>query len=356
MINVCGCGSSGSTLLAHTLDRHPEIACGDELFLFCVPALYDDYSRFRRHRWLYRRIGVSGNPFHQGRAIFRQGKAYGLSRTALWRLAGRATNINELAAQVQTHVLARTGKRVWAEKTPRNIRVVDKFIHAFPAAKVVHIVRDPRDVLLSLARRGKSLLEAAETWMGSTAAIAPHRHNPNVLEVRYEDLCREPDATLERVCRFIGVGFDPTYFRSDRFASQGLGKFQGHASWTQSPDEPFSTRSIGRHRSVDFEWRSLASIRLTTEYATLLGTRPWRLGELAASYGYDLEDVADPGDGTPLRTFDSAWRLDPVRRALDRLLGIPPYVAMIEYQPLSSRALLQCSAAGLAIQAPAAGR
>ncbi|MBN1442055.1 MAG: hypothetical protein JXA90_05060, partial [Planctomycetes bacterium] len=47
LVNVCSCGSSGSTLLARTLDRHPEIACGDELFLFCVPLLYDDYARFR---------------------------------------------------------------------------------------------------------------------------------------------------------------------------------------------------------------------------------------------------------------------------------------------------------------------
>lgn len=336
IVNVCGCGSSGSTMLAYTLDRHPEIACGDELFLFCVPTLYDDYARFRRHRHLYRLIGVSGNPYHQGRAIFRRAKAYGLDRGALWRMAGAARSINELAATVQAHVLARTGKRLWAEKTPRNVRVIGKFVDAFPEAKVIHIVRDPRDVLLSLARRGKPLLEAAETWIASTAALAAHRGNPRVLEVRYEDLCRESDATLARICSFLGVAFDPDDFRSDRHASQGLGKFAGHASWTQNPGAGFSVASIGRHRTVDFDWNALAGIRLTAAYAALLGTPPMSLGALAAQYGYDLLDTADRDDGTPFETLDTAWRLDPVRRALDRLLDMPTYVPMVEHQPLAS--------------------
>ena len=341
IVNVCGCGSSGSTMLAWTLDRHPEIACGDELFLFCVPLLYDDYPRFRRHRRLYRHIGVSGNPYHQGRAIFRQASAYGLARSALWRMAGEAHGINELAAAVQDHVRARTGKRLWAEKTPRNIRVIGKFVEAFPEAMVIHIVRDPRDVLLSLARRGKPLLEAAETWIASTAAIAPHRRNPRLLEVRYEDLCREPDATLARICAFLGVPFDPDDFRSDRFESRGLGKFAGHASWTQNPGQGFSAASIGRHRTVDFDWNALAGIRLTEGYAALLGTPPLRLGELAAHYGYDLRDTADRGDGTPFETLDTAWRLDPMRRRLDALLDMPAYVPMVEHQPLASYDLIE---------------
>ncbi|MBX3707249.1 MAG: sulfotransferase [Pseudomonadales bacterium] len=336
IVNVCGCGSSGSTMLAYTLDRHPEIACGDELFLFCIPTLYDDYARFRRHRHLYRFIGVSGNPYHQGRAIFRQARAYGLGRSALWGMAGRARSLNELAATMQAHVQARTGKRLWAEKTPRNIRVIGKFVDAFPEAKVIHIVRDPRDVLLSLARRGKPLLESAETWIASTAAIAAHRGNPRLLEVRYEDLCREPDATLARICLFLDVTFDPEYFRSDRFASQGLGKFAGHASWTQNPGQGFSAASIGRHRTVDFDWNALTGMRLTKAYAALLGTPQLRLGELATHYGYDLLDTADRGDGTPFETLDTAWRLDPVRRALDTMLDMPGYVPMVEHQPLAS--------------------
>ncbi len=339
IVNVCGCGSSGSTMLAYALDRHPDIACGDELFLFCVPTLYNDYAGFRRHRHVYRLIGVSGNPYHQGRAIFRQGKAYGLSRSRLWRLAAASESINELAARVQDHVLARTGKRLWAEKTPRNIRVIDRFMQAFPEARVIHIVRDPRDVLLSLNRRGKPLLEAAETWMASAAAIAPHSDSGQVLDVRYEDLCLAPDATLARICAFLGVPFDATYFRSDQFVSQGLGKFEGHASWALSPAQGFSADSIGRHRAIDFDWNSLSSMRLTPGYAAQLNTRRWRLGELAQAYGYDMTDIDDLDNGTAFQTLDTEWRLDPLRRGLDNLLGVPRYVPMIEYQPLPSLAL-----------------
>jgi len=334
LVNVCGCGSSGSTLLAHALDRHPQIACGDELFLFCAPPLYRDYTRFRRLRHIYRFVGVSGNPYHQGRAVFRQGRAYGLSRSRLWRMAARSRSINELAARVRDHVLATTGKPIWAEKTPRNIRVIDRFLAAFPDARVIHMVRDPRDVVLSLHRRGKPLLEAAETWLASTAAIAAHRDCGRVLDVRYEDLCLAPESTLAGICAFIGVEFSSDYFVSDAHVSRGLGKFKGHSSWSLSPTEGFSADSVARYRTVAYDWSLLSSLRLTADYAAVLGTRRFRLGELAQTHGYDLADIIDDGSGQPFQAFNSQWQLDPLRRRLDPLLGIPGYVPMIEYQQL----------------------
>jgi hypothetical protein len=332
LVNVCGCGSSGSTLLAHALDRHPRIACGDELFLFCAAPLYRDYARFRRFRHIHRLIGVSGNPYHQGRAVFRRGQAYGLSRGRLWHMATASRSINELAARVRDHVLATTGKPIWAEKTPRNIRVIDRFLGAFPAARVIHIVRDPRDVLLSLHRRGKSLLAAAETWLASVAAITPHQDSGRVLNVRYEDLCRDPARTLAGICAFIGVDFEPDYFFSNAHVSRGLSRFAGHDSWSLDPARGFSAASIGRYRTVDFDWHQVSSLRLTADYAAVLGTPRLRLGQLARANGYDLADIIDDGSGEPFKAFDSRWQLDRLRRRLDRLTGIPDYVPMIEYQ------------------------
>ena len=37
IVNICCCGSSGSTFFSNLMNRHPEIVCGDELGLFSKP-------------------------------------------------------------------------------------------------------------------------------------------------------------------------------------------------------------------------------------------------------------------------------------------------------------------------------
>ena len=331
IVNICACGSSGSTLLAQTIDRHPQVACGDELFFFCSPQLYDQFPLVQKWHLPVRLMGLSGNPYHQGRALFRHTKAYGLSRAKLWRWMVESEDITSLARRMQRHVTQRTGKSIWAEKTPRNIRVISKFIKTFPDAKIIHIVRDPRDVIASLMKRKKSLLNAAEAWLGSVAAIGPHRHSSQLLELRYEDLCFDADKVMQKVCDFLNIEFDTRYFSSDVHISAQLGKFSGHESWAVRPTDAFSTQSIGRHKNISLEWDLVSEIRLTPQYANLLGTQQWTLGGLAKCYGYDMNINPSNLNHVDYAVFKSGWHLSAVRQGFDSLLGIPPYINMIEF-------------------------
>jgi hypothetical protein len=329
LVNIGCAQSSGSTALSHALDRHPAVACGAEMFLFCQPLLYDDYGKFRRRRRLIRLIGLCGNPYSANRAVFRHLRDYGLSKSQVWRWAKESADLPALAARVQEHVRTLTGKPIWAEKTPWNIRVIGKFLAAFPAAKVIHVVRDPRDVILSLKKRDrhKGLLPAAEHWLTSVAAVAPFRERPNVLEVRYEDLCTDTNAALGRICAFLGVPFDPAYFADDTHAGRGLTRWEGHGTWDRRPGEGFSAGSVGKHASAGVDWRVLGNVRLSAEFAALLGTRPRTIPELAALYGYD---VPASTDAKTFRPFPTPRRLDPFRRLLDRMMGMHGYVTQIE--------------------------
>jgi hypothetical protein len=95
--------------------------------------------------------------------------------------------------------------------------------------RVVHLVRDPRATAYSWRRR-KSLpdkrgggfmqqqgpLKASALWsMWNTAAGAFWRHDPErYVRVRYEDLVREPQETVERICAFAGEPFAGSPFVS----------------------------------------------------------------------------------------------------------------------------------------------
>lgn len=83
------------------------------------------------------------------------------------------------------------------------------FLHAaWPQARYVHLVRDPRDMALSWKRsavhRG-DVVRAARVWQQDQAeAIAVRAHR-----LTYEDLVTAPELELLRLCRFLNVRFCP---------------------------------------------------------------------------------------------------------------------------------------------------
>jgi hypothetical protein len=82
--------------------------------------------------------------------------------------------------------------------------------------KVIHLVRDGRGFCFSYLKNRKlprtQLPLAARVWHNTIKAIdrfqARFPHIP-VLNVRYEDLCRDLSATLHRVCHFLEVPYEP---------------------------------------------------------------------------------------------------------------------------------------------------
>jgi len=329
LANISCAQSSGSTALSHMLDRHPEIVCGAEMFLFCHPLLYADYARFRRHPRLIRAIGLSGFPYSPNRALFRHLPDHALTKSQMWRWATESGDIAALAKKIQDHLAQLTGKLVWVEKTPWNIFSVGGFLRAFPRAKVIHLVRDPRDVILSLTRRDRqrSMLPAAQHWLTAVAMAQAHRSSANLLEIRYEDLCLNTEITLARICKFLDVSADPECFKDDSNTSRGLKRWAGHASWTSRPEAGFSSDAVGKYRQVDVDWSLLSDLRLTSEFAELIETHQWDLSELARSYQYDLQAAPRNAGYVPL---PPPRRLDPFRRLLDHWMGLPGSIAQVE--------------------------
>jgi hypothetical protein len=86
----------------------------------------------------------------------------------------------------------------------------------FPQARFVHIIRDVRDYALSLNRAfGKDLLRSAQRWADDVADArrAGHALAGRYLELRYEDLIRDPNATMQAVCGLADCRFDPNMAR-----------------------------------------------------------------------------------------------------------------------------------------------
>ena len=113
----------------------------------------------------------------------------------------------------QAHI-AQFDKPRWGDKTPSYTEDIDILRQIFPDAKFIHLVRDGRDVLVSqkniewFSRNVVRLIRDWQ-WKVSIAHKVGRVLGDDFLEVRYEDLIREPEDTLRTLCAFLDEDYDP---------------------------------------------------------------------------------------------------------------------------------------------------
>jgi hypothetical protein len=189
---VCA-GRSGSTLLRAVLSRHPDLhvsveshfwleAPGEAAFAASPTAALQDYFASAPFRWLQL------DP-----------------QLVLALLPARCTRREAFSAVMQADA-QRHGKQRFGDKTPAHAFVLPALLQAYPHARVVHVVRDPRDVVASLARMpwaSSSLLLNALYTRASVHGVLSCRADPRVLSLRLEDLLADPDVSLRRLLRHL---------------------------------------------------------------------------------------------------------------------------------------------------------
>ena len=109
---------------------------------------------------------------------------------------------------------AKFGKPRWGEKTPFYGRRMPAIEAVLPEAHFLHVIRDGRDVALSLRplwfSPGEQIEAQAQNWLTKVSAIrAGGRRCRHYLEVRYEDLVLDTESVLRRICEFIALRYDP---------------------------------------------------------------------------------------------------------------------------------------------------
>lgn len=241
-----GAPRSGTTLLRTLLDRHPELCSGPETKLF-VPAAFN-------LAWLAR--------------------AYELPLPELEAMVDAAPSQGAFVDAFAGRVTTAAGKARWAEKTPQNIRHLEWILGRFPAASVVHIIRDARDVVCSMREHPdwrwvdgawqKELVPRpvewyARRWLDDTSAGMAWRQDPRYVEVRYEDLVADPGRAMREVCDAIGARVDATWLA--RLADREPGLPGVPEAVPPRPDYggAVSTVSVGRWRT-DLSPEALATV------------------------------------------------------------------------------------------------
>jgi Sulfotransferase family len=224
-IFIGGLSYSGKTELRLMLSSHPNIAITRRTYMW--PRYYGRYGDLGRPAQLERcleamlrnkHIRALSPDLERIRREFRQGEpTYG-----------------RLFALFQAHFAERMGRARWGDQLGFVEQYVEPIFAAYPAATMIHMVRDPREryaeaVPRARRRRGKLGWDTAR-WLHSVrlAQRSRRRYPERYRVLRYESLVSNPEAALRELCALIGEPFVPAML-----TAQGAIRFGGEAQAAQ---------------------------------------------------------------------------------------------------------------------------
>ena len=205
---IVGAPRSGTTLLRLMCDAHPALSIPPETGF--LPAAFELRGRGRALRRAFFET-VTGTHSWDDANIPREQFAAALEEVEPFDLAGGVRAFYRIYA-------GRFGKPLWGDKTPLYCLHMDRIESLIPEARFVHIIRDGRDVALSLRglwfSPGDSVEVLARQWREWVlTARRLGRRRRHYMEIRYEDLIADAPAVLREVCDFVELDYDPAMER-----------------------------------------------------------------------------------------------------------------------------------------------
>ncbi len=209
MFFVVGCQKSGTTWVQRLLDGHPAICCNGETYLapLLLPLLRQAMGTYNARQ----KVGPEG--------CFQDADLAALARHCVQRLYERWTG---------GHVVEALG-----EKTPEHALCLPDLQRLFPAMKVIHIIRDGRDVAVSgwhhnLRKKGDAFREKFPDlpayityllqghWVPYITAARQFgaAHPDRYLEIRYEAMHHDGASHVKQLLTFLGVAADDAAVRA----------------------------------------------------------------------------------------------------------------------------------------------
>jgi tetratricopeptide (TPR) repeat protein len=194
---IVGFPRSGTTLIEQTLSVHPRIAAGDEL-----PYINDITQIMPR---------LLASPLNYPEAL-----------AELW-MGDQRDGLNELRDYYLNRAaksgIFKDGADFFTDKMPLNETNLGLISLLFPASPIIHILRHPLDVLLSVYSNhlthgfycAAQMESIAQHYALIADLIQHYRQHLTMryLAIRYEDLVADQETNVRKILNFVGVDFDP---------------------------------------------------------------------------------------------------------------------------------------------------
>lgn len=177
-------------------------------------------------------------------------QTYGLAR---WRSKNGKMipdRIDRIYREILRHKIPESVTR-WCEKTPRHIKHIKNILDYMSGIKVIHIVRDGRDVVTSKHPKHKpdDYWVSIKRWVNDVGIGLEYLDHPQVLTMRYEDLIYNFDKEIKKIAKHLEEDFVPT--KEDWIKLTSLRKSR---HWKE-PVQNLYSKSIGRWKKPEHSTR-----------------------------------------------------------------------------------------------------
>ena len=228
MVFVVGNSRSGTTMMGRILGKHPSVYTFGELHFFgqlCAPPFSSKVGRkeiekltsqlFCIQREGYRTHGNPRRFLSEAQLFLESLTSYPETQAALFDA-------------FLHHIAAENSRNIPCDQTPRNVFYIADILQLYPKARIINMIRDPRDVLLSQKGKwkrrflGGSDMPMKETfrdwvnyhpitisyiWRTAVTAAEQFLQHERVVSVYFEELLTHPDVTVKSICDFVGVTY-----------------------------------------------------------------------------------------------------------------------------------------------------
>ena len=125
---------------------------------------------------------------------------------------GDSYNYNDVVDEICLKLMGSKNKGKWGDKTPHYILKLKQLITLYPEAKYLYIVRDGRDVALSLLKKPwgpNNVYKCAEQWDEANndaqqILLNDLKEKDQILYIKYEKLLEKTEDECRRIYEFLG--------------------------------------------------------------------------------------------------------------------------------------------------------
>ncbi|AGB42134.1 sulfotransferase family protein [Halobacteroides halobius DSM 5150] len=282
---IVGTGRCGTTILSKVLNAHSKICIPHELQIICGigngDRLYEKYikNEFMNYtaddfiRLINKSCPYYFEDFFDYYHHFKE-------------LHYPQTDLRKLLKDLFDHICYSYDKEIFIEQTPWYGQCLDVLKELFPKMKVIHMVRDGRDVALSFVKTpwwSNDINENLLQWEKEVNKIHGFGLNNDeiFLEIRYEDLILNPEIELEKITNFLEVSFERNIMNPKElidYSKLFKNNIKNHTSkeykkWDKKKDNVFFKESV-------YSWKSNLGVNFNNI--------PVKVKESLVKLGYEI--------------------------------------------------------------------
>jgi len=235
------------------LDQHPDIACVWESY-----ALYQDSNEsiFNTASDKWKTHGFSEDDVARWRKEWQKDTPKNLLYRLLRKLTKydyyRIYNLRSTMRQALGDFSERCNARVSGDKWPWYADYIHILTEAFPEARFIYNVRDPRGIWNSAQnfkgrKRGDEILQE---MLDKDKKISSYQDRDNFLTVRYEDLLSKPEDVCMTLYQFLGCEYSESFREYDPASD----RYPGRWSWI-----PEASEQLNPHHATKWKTQMDAS-------------------------------------------------------------------------------------------------